>query len=592
METETTMMNEYNSVMVLSTLVLGLIFGLGGYLIWRFRTRQWQLKNALHLERIRRKEIEALNQTKLDFFTNISHELRTPLTLILGPLEQLLASHNLPVKEREQIRLIHRNTEKLERLISQLLDFTKIGSGKMTIQPKRVDIIQLVREVIEPFSDFAKRYGVSFNATSTVPTLEMEVDVEKVDKILYNLLSNAFKFTPKGGEVEMCLGVSQFNKPNSTPTFDLRISDTGIGIPDHQQKHIFERFYQVSQEKRMKQSGTGIGLALTKDLVELHGGTLTLESQEGIGSTFFIQFPLSDTYEQKTLSHSRLVLAEVKDPTQPNGKSKSVVFSKLKMPNSQKPKALVIEDDPEVSHFITQCLESKFQVETAADGIAGLLLATQMAPEIIISDVVMPKMGGLELCAKLKTDIHTSHIPIILLTARTSFEFQLEGLKIGADDYLMKPFSPQLLMARIENLIQARARLRSKFGELLEIDPAALTHSSSDERFFQQLLSIVSERMPDPEFSVKELASVTGMSHSVLYRKIKALTGFTAKEFIVNLRLKKAAKLLKTQEMAVSEVAFAVGFNDPRYFSTVFRKYFDMSPTQFLSSPALNKENN
>lgn len=571
---------------------IGLAIGAGGYLVRKIIFRQWRLKNALQLERIRRKEIETLNQTKQQFFTNISHELRTPLTLILGPLEQLLASHNLPAKEREQIREIHRNSEKLERLITQLLDFTKVGSGKMKLNSQPVEIIQFTREVIAPFTDFARRYGIAFFVESSVPHLHTELDIEKLDKILYNLLSNAFKFTPKGGTVELNVDVSFPSKSEKNSELRFVVKDTGVGIPLHQQAHIFERFFQANQAQYLKQSGTGIGLALTKDLVELHGGRLSLESTEGKGSIFTAFIPFVHGSNETPNSQQSIVLAEVKDPAQLSRLGKKVPTSLLNKNNPTQPTVLIIEDDPEVCKFIQQCLDDEYRIETAADGIAGLMLATQLAPDMIISDVMMPRMDGLELCTKLKTDIHTSHIPIILLTARTNFEYQLEGLKIGADDYLMKPFSPQLLIARVKNLVATRKQLRMKFGQLLEIDAANFTHSSSDERFLQSLLDIVSNRLADSQFSVKELASETGMSHSVLYRKIKALTGLTAKEFIINLRLKHAAKLLKTQEMNVSEVAFAVGFNDPKYFSTAFRKYFNMSPTQFLVAPSIDQEKN
>ncbi|MEL6853325.1 MAG: hybrid sensor histidine kinase/response regulator transcription factor, partial [Bacteroidota bacterium] len=555
---------------------LGLLFGLR-----KFTHAQWTLKHNLRLERMRREKIEELNQAKLAFFTNVSHELRTPLTMIMGPLEQLKRIGQKNPEASEQLNLMHRNADRLLRLINQLLDFTKVDTSVQEPNLAYGEVRSTIQQIVIPFKDFAVRQKVHFLEKTAFSALWMNLDQEKLDKILYNLLSNAFKFTPQGGQVKLSMWVEE--KENG-PYLHLGVADTGVGIPGEEKAKIFDRFYQGENGSRIQEVGTGIGLALTMELVRVLGGEIEVESEEGRGTNFIVSLPLGEGYELKEMDagmEEHILASPVARPSVPFMVAEAISGNPQEV--GERPKVLIIEDNPDVRTFLRLSLEQQFLIEEAVSGEEGLLVMQDSTPDLVVCDVMMPQMDGIEVTKRIKSNLRYSHVPVILLTAQTALEYKLQGLEMGADDYIAKPFHPEILRARIHNLISNRRQLHHRFVQMNPFAEVQLTANPTDERFMRSVLELMHERMGDPGFSVKELASAIGMSHSVLYRKIKGLTGLNAKEFMVNLRLHKAAQLLKQPGIKVSEVAFEVGFNDPRYFSTAFRKQFKLSPSQYMA---------
>ena len=541
-----------------SALALGLLLLSRHYTLSRLR-----LQHDLKLERLRREKTEELEQAKQRFFTNISHELRTPLTLILGPLEQLMAQSAAPA--RETLGYMQRNTRRLLRLINQLMDFSKVESGNMQLELANGDLIEAVRQTAGAFTDLAHRGGIDFQQVYPAGSCQARFDLEKVDQILYNLLSNAFKYTGKGGGVVLRVDLPATLSAGAPLRISVR--DTGPGIPLAEQARVFERYYQVPGEQH--RHGTGIGLALSQELARLHGGQIELESQPGQGSQFTLVLP----YETGT-GPITLPAGEAMPAPEPRPAVVPVAVP------AGAPLVLVVEDQDEVRDFLLSCLQASYRLLAASEGETALRLARTERPDLILSDVMMPGMDGLSLCRHLKTDLATSHIPVILLTARAAPAHQVEGWETGADGYLAKPFHPEVLQAHIANLIRSRQQLRSRFAGG-DVEAGALAANATDERFLQDLVARVEAHLPEPEFRIQELAREMGMSHSGLYRKIKALTGQTAKEFLVNLRLRRAVGLLGEGQLNVSEVAFAVGFSDPKYFSTAFKKQYGCSPSAY-----------
>lgn len=535
------------------------------------------------LERAETKRLTELDALKTRLYNNITHEFRTPLTVIMGMTEQLATGKwqsAVSKKEQEEIgkgfSLIRRNGNNLLRLINQMLDLSKLESGTMKLDAGQSDIIGYLQYLTESFFSMAQEKNIRLVFYPEMPKLIMDFDENKLQHVVYNLLSNAIKFTENGGKI-----VFHANKeiPNGSTCLKLKIADTGIGISSENLENIFNRFYQVDDSSTRKGEGTGIGLALTKELVELMGGKIFVESEVGKGTTFTILLPIKNEAELREIHKDSKPVFE---------KNSSELNTLLASGNSKKssdlPLVLIVEDNPDVATYIRQILEKDYQCVFAQNGQKGIETALETIPDIIISDVMMPEKDGFELTETLKKDERTSHIPIILLTAKATEEDKIIGLKTGADAYLMKPFNKDELFIRLEKLVQLRLALQSKylngnFEKATETKP--ITELTIEDIFLQKLQKTVEEKMDDPNLNPEILAKSVHLSQSQLYRKLKALTNDSPNYFIRKIRLRKALELLKKTDMNVSEVAYEVGFNDPNYFSRVFHKEFGKSPSVF-----------
>lgn len=521
--------------------------------------------------------LQEAQESQNRFFTNISHEFRTPLTLILGPVKQI-AEQLTNEKIKEELEIVYKNAKKLLFLVNQLLDLSKIESGSMKLRTSYQSIIQIMKTVTALFMPYAERKRISFIFNSNDGEINAYIDSEKIESIVTNVLANAFKFTPEGGRVD--LSVSR-----NDHAAIICVSDTGIGIPKDKLIKIFDRFYQVEGGYTRAGEGTGIGLALTKELVELHKGSIRIESEEGKGTDVFIHIPLGKKHLlpeeilEKAICEVRA--AEIEIPlskTEEIHKEEHEIDLSLE---SIRPSVLLVEDNSDVRTYIKGNLEREHQMFEAIDGEEGWNKATEYLPDIIISDVMMPKMDGFELCEKLKTDERTSHIPVILLTAKAGCENKIKGFETGADAYITKPFEPEELKARIRNLIEQRKRIHCHFQKngFLGLDDSTLI--SIDKKFLQKVLHIITENISNTSFSVESLAEQSTVSRSVLHKKIVSLIGEPPVELIRRIRLMKAAEMITKNCGNISEIALDVGFTNPAYFSECFKKQFGVSPSHY-----------
>ncbi len=521
-----------------------------------------------------------LDHLKSRFFANISHEFRTPLTLIIGPLEDMMQGEN-PEKFTALVPEMHRNSERLLQLINQLLDLSLLDTGNYNINTTREDIIPFVRQIVHSFFSLAERRNITLE-TEVDSTLRNTLnkqnnfyfDEDIIEKVLTNLLSNAFKFTPDGGHIFVGLRLHE----NKQSFLELKVEDNGAGISEEKTAYIFDRFYQADRSMKKQHEGSGIGLSLVKELVELHKGTISVNSEVDRGTIFTCLFP----FNQKI----KTALSEAKSSRQEFQKTifseteEQATEKELSVQQNGKPLILVVEDQRDVRKYIGLKLEDTYTVMEAGSGKKGLEIALERVPDLVISDVMMPEMDGFELCKKLKTEDLTSHIPVILLTARAEDSDKMAGLETGADAYLIKPFNSQELRIRVKNLILLRNKMRAKFSGRLIVKPRDITVTSVDRQFMQKLLSTVEEHIDDPLFSVDQLAEKMNVSPSQLYRKLKALINQSTQQFIRSVRMERAIKLLKEDTGTVSEIAWKVGFEDPGYFSKVFKKYFGCLPSE------------
>lgn len=540
-----------------------------------YSTRRYEL-NRQRLK-IETKNLKDIDQIKSKFFANISHEFRTPLTLIDGPAGQLVSGEAENPKEIGQI--IRRNSQRLLRLVNQLLDLSKIESGGMKLQKQTLDIVQLVKGIAASFESLAGRKGITFEIHTSEDSLIGSFERDAVEKIVTNLLSNAFKFTSKGGSVSLALSPNPFSTDDGRGEgVRVSVTDTGIGIPAHLKEKIFDRFYQIDDTHTREQGGTGIGLALTKELVELHGGAISVTSELGKGSTFAVQLPLeydTTTVIEQTVRHrDKLSYTDITETTEPISISK---------PDDSLPLLLIIEDNADMRRYIRTNIENGYHIAEAVNGEEGVAKAIETIPDLIISDVMMPKMDGFEVCRKLKTDERTSHIPIILLTAKAGQEHKVEGLETGADDYLVKPFDAKELSVRLINLQEQRKKLREYFQRELTSFPKSGRVQSADEQFLSKVFQIIEIHYPDSEFDLETLANSLLMSRMQLHRKIKAITGYTPGEFMRNFRLQKAAELLTKNTGTVSEIVFMIGYNNLSSFARQFHDKFGVNPSEYPS---------
>jgi len=576
-------------------IIVLLLLAFRSYLISRQR-----MKHELLLKEIEKQKMEEINQMKLKFFTNISHEFRSPLTLILGPLEKILHSETLEDSVKNQLKVIYRNASRLLRLINQLVEFRKIETGNLRLKVSQDDLVSFLKEIGGAFQEFVSMHHMDFSVEADPPCLPLWFDREALEKIFYNLLSNAFKFTPDGGSVAVHISCSsslpeEFSGISSLRNQHVRIDvcDTGIGIPADQLDKIFDRFYQISRRDKPgnphKIEGSGIGLALTRDLVELHKGIIFVSSEPGKGSCFTVLLPA----DKEVYSNDQIVDSAEKAPShapietvnllQSDESNHEMDFSDNDQ-TIEKPIILLVDDNSELRDFIKKGLGKKYRFIEAEDGDQGFTLALHQLPDLIISDIVMPGTDGIALCRKLKEHPNTEHIPIIMLTARSAEETRMEGFLSGADDYISKPFSISLLEIRISNILNARKKLWNKFRKELLMQPSELAVEHPDEVFLKKAMDIVEKYISDSSFDVRTFVKEMGMSRSVLYRRLEAVTGQSVNEFIRIIRLKRAAQLLSMNTYSVAEVAYEVGFNDPQYFSKCFHKYFHCTPSQYAAN--------
>jgi signal transduction histidine kinase/CheY-like chemotaxis protein/AraC-like DNA-binding protein len=576
------------------------------------RTKEIKQKNTqLETQTIQLKDqaekLKEMAAVKSRFFANISHEFRTPLTLIMGPLEQILSDyHGQDSQLEKKVKLMLRNSQRLFTLINRLLDLSKLDSGKMQLKAARQNIIPFLKGIVASFDLLAGQYDLDLTFQADEEDITLNFDLEKMEDVLCNLLINAVKFTPGGGKI-MVTAKRIPTKEEYFPAgyLEISVSDTGPGIPPEQLTHIFDRFYQSDRTYEQHQKGTGIGLALTRELIHLHHGKINVHSREGenSGTEFTIRLPLGKEHLKpheivtpdeipqelrkpfeipaanmvEKVGKERDVPGDVKAGQAGNGELEKEI-DPLK---SEKDIILVVEDSDDVREYIRGALEPFYTVKEAKNGQEGIRKAQEIVPDLIISDIMMPGVDGYELCAALKKDIKTSHVPIILLTAKASEENIIRGLETGADDYVTKPFSTKLLMARIKNLIDLRRHFQLTLYREMTQQPVKMSISQMDREFIKELQDMIEKNLSDPDFNVEQLGKKLYMSRATLYRKINALSGESPNEFLQSYRLKRGAELLENNFGSVLEVAFEVGFSSASYFTKCFKKKFNRLPSAF-----------
>lgn len=553
------------AIMIYVLLVLGVII-----LVVKFVHDKNVLRNRIRLE-------QELTRYKLVFFTNIAHEFRTPLTLMQGSLEKekrIMKANRWQTELEKTIRVMDKSVQRMLRLIDQLLEFRKMQAGKLKLSLQETDAVMFVKGICRMFDDAAESKEIAYSFESSEPAHAMFLDQQMIDKVVFNLLSNAFKYTPAKGTISVSLSF--------TDVMTIRVADTGVGIPQEKREQLFSRFMQSSYTGE----SFGIGLHLTHELVRTHHGEITYQENEGGGSVFLVTIPLQkDCYEASDflVKDSPILKADlIKERDGQEEKTTDAVPSAPSAPLNRRT-ILLIEDDNDVREFLLSELESCFDLKVASDGKAGIAMAKELDVDLIVSDVMMPGMNGFELTKRLKNSFETSHIPIILLTALSTDENVLEGTESGSDAYITKPFSPQLLMARILQLLNQREILRQKFGKEPQEIRSAMLSNEQDSLFVKRLDSIVYSRLGEQDLSVDKVAGLLHLGRTIFYKKVRGTTGYTPNEYIRVIRLRKAAELLKEGEKNVSEVAYAVGFDNPYNFSKCFKEQFGMPPSQYRS---------
>ena len=571
----------------------------------------YRLKHEVSVE-------QQISDIKLRFFTNISHELRTPLTLIAGPVEQVLKNDKLPADAREQLVVVERNTNRMLRLVNQILDFRKIQNKKMKMQVQQLNVVAFVRKIMDNFESVAEEHNIDFLFQTEKEALNLWVDADKFEKIVFNLLSNAFKYTPNGKMITVFIREDE-------GTVSVGVQDQGIGIAENKRKSLFVRFENLVDKNIFNQASSGIGLSLVKELVEMHKATISVDSRLGEGSCFKVDFLKGKEHYNSSVefiledSVAPLSMERIVDIANSSLQTEAAIadapdleVSTVKEEaeeSSSKELMLLVEDNQELRSFLRSIFASTYRVVEASDGMEGWSKALKYLPDIIISDVMMPEKDGIEMTRELRADMTTSHIPIILLTAKTTIESKLEGLEYGADDYITKPFSATYLQARVENLLMQRKKLQNFYrdslthvtvsetpvaqGETLTVhastgpessaaeEPAMPEMSPNDRKFMDKLVDLMEQNMDNGELVVDDLVRELAVSRSVFFKKLKTLTGLAPIEFIKEMRIKRAAQLIETGEFNMTQISYMVGINDPRYFSKCFKAQVGMTPTEY-----------
>jgi signal transduction histidine kinase/ligand-binding sensor domain-containing protein/AraC-like DNA-binding protein len=561
-------------------------------LIEEVEARTKDLKEANRLLERQKDEIQGMaqklhesDQMKLKFFTNISHEFRTPLTLIMGPTEKLLSRERYDDVHsvKQELELMHRNQRRLYKLINQLLEVRRVEAGNLKLTVAEDDIAAYLETIYRLFMPYAEKKQIEFRFESLPSSLRMLFDADKIEKIFYNLLSNAFKYTPVKGNILFQLDTVEEDEKEY---LRVCVRDSGPGIAPEHLPHIFDRFYQITKKHHAGRFSSGIGLSLSRDLIEIHHGRI--EAESGIeGTCFSVYLPL----DRGIYTLDEILEESDTDPTMEYISSMLETYEYTGASHADKPlvgevmfRILVVEDNLDMQKFLYDQLSEQYHVTLAQHGKEGLELCRETLPDLILSDIMMPEMDGLEFCRNVKEDVLTSHIPIILLTAKSGTEDQVIGLEEGADDYITKPFNPEALQLKIRNILENRKRLAEKFESSASYIPENIQISQIDQGFLEKLIKLVEDNIDDSELSGDSIATEMGMSKGNLYKKLKTLTGMTVNIFVRNIRLKVAARLLKRGHYNISEVAYAVGFNNPKYFSTCFSELYHVSPKEYMKS--------
>ncbi|MEX2371641.1 MAG: two-component regulator propeller domain-containing protein [Bacteroidales bacterium] len=555
------------------------IFLVLAYFSYRIALRFVRLKSNLKVEK-------RVAESKLRFFTNISHEIRTPLTLILGPIDSLIERKDISSDVRHQLTVIHRNSKRLLRMVNQLLDFRKVQNEKVALRIQEIEVIPFLWQIHESFESQARIKSISFNLIYDENDEQLTVwgDIQKLDIVIFNLLSNAFKFTPEKGRISII--VTREYDPSEVVA--IRISDTGTGIPKDKVDLIFDRFFVSHTDEDNNYHGTGIGLSLSQEYIKLHKGEIKVESTKGQGTDLIVRLLTGNSHfpenviikEREAYSYTPKV--EEMEDILPIEKENGEIKILSRNESLDKPFVLIVEDDVEMCHYLQKILEPTYKVETARDGLEGWSKASHLNPDLIITDVMMPEMNGIELTQKLKDDFNTCHIPVIMLSSKSAVESQVEGLQTGAEAYVPKPFNAKLLISYIQSFLTQRKKIREILQSKVELKPDEVKVTPKDKEFIEKVLHLIDEGMVDTDFNVEKLANEMYISRTLFYKKIKGITGYQPVELIRTIRLKKAAKYIETGEFTVSEVAYMVGYTDIRYFSTSFKKQFGTSPSQYL----------
>ena len=557
----------------------------------------YRLKHEVSVE-------QQMTDMKLRFFTDISHELRTPLTLISGPVEYILGNTKLPDDAREQLQVVERNTNRMLRLINQILDFRKIQNRKMKMQVQRMDVVAFTRKIMANFESVAEEHQIDFLFETEKEELYLWVDADKFEKIVFNLLSNAFKYTPNGKMITVLVREDE-------KSVSVSVEDQGIGIADNKKKSLFVRFENLVDRNLFNQSSTGIGLSLVKELVEMHKATITVDSKLGEGSCFKVDFLKGKEHYDETVEFLQ------DDATVGMGVAEQVTDIVSEIPDASegdnigeeseesmdvKGTMLLVEDNSELRLFLRSIFASEYRIVEAVDGMQGWGKALKFLPDIIISDVMMPGKDGITMTRELRADMTTSHIPIVLLTAKTSIESKLEGLEYGADDYITKPFSATYLKARVKNLLTQRRKLQGIYRDNLmtgnvtadsteeTVEEQGPEMSPNDRKFMDKLVELMEKNMDNGELVVDDLVQELAVSRSVFFKKLKTLTGLAPIEFIKEMRIKRAVQFIETGEYSMTQISYMVGINDPRYFSKCFKQKMGMTPTEYRDK-GMNKIN-
>ena len=544
--------NHQKMYIVLFSIILLLLIGI---MVYIYRTILMK----------RRIEEEA-NKAKLQFFTNISHELRTPLTLIADPVNYIIHDDNLNSQQRSMLQIVQRNVLVLTQLVSEILDFRKVQNGKMELRLSDFNLAESMKQWIMLFSVSAQKKHITISMDAP-DTIMLRADQDKIERICYNLLSNALKYTSEGGEITL-------TAKEENGRVMISVADNGCGISSDELPYIFDRFYQAKNAGR----GTGIGLAIVKAFTELHHGEVSATSIEGKGSTFTIHIPVRQKGEVTNQPTEKIEQLVEPSSAQEVPNQARHIDELIQPYQTDKPEVLIIDDNIDIRTYLRSVLSEKYNVSEAANGKAGLELARKIVPDIVLSDIMMPVMDGLAFCQQLKTDKAISHIPVILLTARSLDEQRAEGYEHGADAYLSKPFSLRLLLSRIDNLIESRKKLNQTWSKGVEDDEIGNISNEIDKSFLKQLRKIIQENLANSDLSVEQIGDEIGLSRVQLYRKVKALTGYSPVEIVRKARLTRARHLLRTTEKTVSEVAYAVGFSTPSYFSKCYKDEFGENP--------------
>ncbi len=576
--TQTTLF--YAAVVIVVLLIVLLFTLLRAF--WQHKRHQRQLVEQNQLlaqqrdtEKRLKEQLEAATQSKLIFFTNVSHDLRTPLTLIAEPVEQLSAASYLTPQHAALMQIANKNVKILRRLINQILDFRKYENGKLQAHLSEVRIAELAREWAESFTAVARQRDIKLAVDITAShDATAAIDTEMIERVCFNLLSNAIKYTPAGGKIRFACDLSDSD-------ITIAVSDTGQGIAEEDLGNIFDRFFQVD---KVHPRGSGIGLSLAKAFVELHGGTIEAQSEVGKGSTFTVTIPVRHVSDQAQEAAPTMSQADIAAELADVAHEPSAAANDEE--DADKPLLLVIDDNADIRQMIRELLSDSYRVSEAANGKEGIRLASRLVPDLIVCDVMMPVMDGLECCRRIKEEVTTSHIPVLMLTACSMDEQRIQGYESGADGYLSKPFDSRMLRKRCENLIANRKRITALLGAApapasrpASDAPATTPAGDIDSEFYARFAALVAEHMADADLSIHSIAAMMGIGRSQFYRKIKALTNFSPVELLRKMRLAKARELLAGTDRTVSEIAYEVGFSAPAYFTRVFREAFGESPT-------------